>query len=190
MGSFESPAYEAEIARCVRRLGLQECVAWTGFRRDVTAELLKMDLFVLPSLFGEGLPMVVLEAMAAGVPIVATRVAGVPEAVRDGRDGLLATPGDPDDLAHAVGRIVRGEMSWESLRGSALARHAEQFSDRAMAAGVAAVYRSGACAVGMIWLRRKAICHPEHSEGSRVARQILRCAQNDASLRMTIGRLP
>jgi glycosyltransferase involved in cell wall biosynthesis len=142
VGSFESPAYEAEITRCVRRLGLQECVAWTGFRRDVTAELARMDLFVLPSLFGEGLPMVVLEAMAAGVPIVATRVAGVPEAVRDGRDGLLAAPGDPDDLARAIGRVVRGETSWESLRASALARHTERFSDRAMAAGVAAVYRA------------------------------------------------
>jgi glycosyltransferase involved in cell wall biosynthesis len=140
VGSFESPAYEAEIARRVRELGLQECISWTGFRRDVTAELAKMDLFVLPSLFGEGLPMVVLEAMAAGVPIVATRVAGVPEAVRDGCDGLLATPGDTADLIRAIGRIIRGEATWASLRASALARHAEHFSDRAMAAGVAAVY--------------------------------------------------
>ena len=64
----------------MRQLRLSEQITWTGFTRDVTAELLKMDLFVLPSLFGEGLPMVVLEAMAAGVPVVATRVAGMPEA--------------------------------------------------------------------------------------------------------------
>ncbi len=55
-----------------------ELVVWTGFQRDVNAQLREMDLFVLPSLFGEGLPMVVLEAMAAGVPVVATDVAGVP----------------------------------------------------------------------------------------------------------------
>ena len=122
VGPFESPAYEAETPRCVRRLGLQEHVSWTGFRRDVTAELLKMDLFVLPSLFGEGLPMVVLEAMAAGVPVVATRLAGMPEAVRHGQEGLLAAPGNAADLAHAVARIVRGEMAWASLRTKALAR--------------------------------------------------------------------
>ncbi len=142
VGGFESPAYETEIASCVRRLGLQEHICWTGFRRDVTAELLKMDLFVLPSVFGEGLPMVVLEAMAAGVPIVATRVPGVPEAVRDNRDGLLANPGDPADLARALTRIIHGEASWASLRASAVARHAQQFSDRTMAAGVAEVYRA------------------------------------------------
>ena len=48
-----------------------------------------MDLFVLPSLFGEGLPMVILEAMSAGTPVVATRVEGVPEAIRDGEEGLI-----------------------------------------------------------------------------------------------------
>ena len=94
VGTFESPEYEAEIAARVRRLQLNEHVAWTGFTRHVTAELRKMDLLVLPSLFGEGLPMVVLEAMAAGVPVVATRVPGVPEAIRHGRDGVLVDPGD------------------------------------------------------------------------------------------------
>ena len=67
-----------------------------------------MDLFVLPSLFGEGLPMVVLEAMAAGVPVVATRVPGVPEAIRHGQDGVLVDPGDADDLAQAIAGVVNG----------------------------------------------------------------------------------
>jgi glycosyltransferase involved in cell wall biosynthesis len=141
VGTFESPKYEAEIAAQVRRLQLNEQVAWTGFTRQVGAELRKMDLLVLPSLFGEGLPMVVLEAMAAGVPVVATRVPGVPEAIRHGQDGVLATAGDPDALARAIADVVAGRYNWESLRSSAFERHATCFSDRAMAASVAAVYR-------------------------------------------------
>jgi glycosyltransferase involved in cell wall biosynthesis len=140
VGAFESPAYEAKIAAEVRRLHLNEQVAWTGLTRNVGGELRKMDLLVLPSLFGEGLPMVVLEAMAAGVPVVATSVPGVPEAIRHGQDGVLANPNDPDDLARAIADLIAGRYNWGNLRASALERHSQRFSDRAMAAGVAAVY--------------------------------------------------
>jgi glycosyltransferase involved in cell wall biosynthesis len=95
---------------------------------------------VLPSLFGEGLPMVVLEAMAAGVPVVATRVEGIPEAVRDRVDGVVAAPGDPQDLARGIAELMDGRLDWAELRESAHARQAEQFSDESMARGVAAVY--------------------------------------------------
>ncbi len=142
VGTFESPKYEAEIATLIHRLHLNEQVAWTGFTRDVGAELSRMDLLALPSLFGEGLPMVVLEAMAAGLPVVATRVPGVPEAIRHGRDGVLAEPGDPNALAGAIADVVEGRYDWEVLRRSAFERQAECFSDRSMAAGVAAVYRN------------------------------------------------
>lgn len=142
VGPFETREYETELKQRVERLGLQAHVLWTGFTRDVNAELDQMDLFVLPSLFGEGLPMVVLEAMAAGVPVVGTQVEGVPEAIRDGVDGVIAAPGDPDSLARAIRRILTGELSWAELRRTAQTRHAERFSDRSMAAGVAAVYRT------------------------------------------------
>jgi glycosyltransferase involved in cell wall biosynthesis len=141
VGTFESPKYEAEISARVRRLRLDDHITWTGFTRDVAEELQQMDLMVLPSLFGEGLPMVVLEAMASGVPVVATHVAGVPEAIRHGRDGVLVTPGDAEDLARAIADVVGGHYDWSALRASALARHAQCFSDRAMAEGVAGVYR-------------------------------------------------
>ena len=85
--------------------------------------------------------MVVLEAMAAGVPVVATRVEGIPEAIRDGRDGLTPEPGDPQNLAASIARVVQGELDWHTLRASSLARHAEKFSEVSMAAGVAEVYR-------------------------------------------------
>ena len=141
VGTFESPQYEAQIAARVRRLRLENQITWTGFTREVADELQQMDLLVLPSLFGEGLPMVVLEAMASGVPVVATHVAGIPEAIRHGRDGVLVTPGDSEDLARAIADVVGGHYDWSSLRASALTRHARHFSDLAMAAGVAAVYR-------------------------------------------------
>jgi len=141
VGPFETPEYEAELKERVRRLGLAGLVQWTGFAEDVGAELSRIDLFVLPSLFGEGMPMVVLEAMAAGVPVVATDVEGVAEAIRDGRDGLIVPPSNPQELARAIGRILHGEADWMALRSSALERQAESYSDASMAAGVAAAYR-------------------------------------------------
>jgi glycosyltransferase involved in cell wall biosynthesis len=141
VGKFETPEYEAEIKARVERLQLAEAIDWTGFTRDVPAELRKMDLFVLPSLFGEGLPMVVLEAMAHGVPVVGTRVEGVPEAIRDGIEGVLANPGDAADLASAIRRFLDGTVDWQTIRGAAYARHGADFSDGAMASRVAAVYR-------------------------------------------------
>jgi glycosyltransferase involved in cell wall biosynthesis len=141
VGPFESDQYRAEIDGRVARLGLEGSVEWTGFSREVPAELARMDLFVFPSVLAEGLPMVVLEAMAAGLPIVASRVDGVTDVLEDGVEGLLVPPAEPAALAAAVGRVVRGQVDWEGLRRRAFQRQAEQFSDRSMAAGVAAVYR-------------------------------------------------
>jgi glycosyltransferase involved in cell wall biosynthesis len=106
----------------------------------VDAELAMMDVLVLPSLISEGMPMSLLEAMAAGVPVVGTRVDGVVDVIRDRIDGLLARPGDAEDLAGALGQIICGDVDWQALREAAHRRHAETFSERSMAAGVAAVY--------------------------------------------------
>ena len=141
VGGFESEAYERELMELAVQEGVAEMIEWTGFTDRVDAELDRMDLMILPSLFGEGLPMVVLEAMAAGVPVVATRVEGTPEAIRDRIDGILAEPNDPEDLAHAVEEIVKAHVDYTSLRRSALERHGEHFSDQAMARRVAEVYR-------------------------------------------------
>ncbi len=140
VGSFYNSEYETQIHQQVARLGLEGAIDWVGFSRDVIGEMRRMDLFVLPSLFGEGLPMVVLEAMSAGVPVVGTRVEGVPEAIRDGVDGLIAAPGDADDLASTIARVVRREVDWSELRRAAHLRQAEQFSDLSMTEGVARVY--------------------------------------------------
>lgn len=140
VGSFETPEYQRTILDQVQRLALSEHVCWTGFSANVPEELARMDLFVLPSLFGEGMPMVILEAMAAGVPIVASRVEGIPQVIRNGIDGLLADAGDPQDLAWQISRVIRGDVAWQELRASAHQRQAEQFSDQSMAQATAAIY--------------------------------------------------
>ncbi len=140
IGPFETPAYEAEVRTLVARLGIAEAIDWTGFVTDIPAELARIDALALPSLFGEGLPMVVLEAMAAGVPVIASDVEGVPAAVRDRRDGLLVQPGDAASLAAAIDELTSGLIDYPAMSRQAQARHAECFSATAMASQVAAVY--------------------------------------------------
>jgi len=101
-----------------------------------------MDLMILPSLFGEGLPMVLLEAMAAGVPVVASHVEGVPEAIVHRKNGLLVEPASVSQLASAIEEIVCGDqLDYAQLSENATQRHAECFSARAMASDVAEVYQ-------------------------------------------------
>jgi glycosyltransferase involved in cell wall biosynthesis len=84
--------------------------------------------------------MVVLEAMSAGLPVVASAVSGVPEAIHDGVEGLLVEPSCPAALADAIARFVSGDVSWQAISSAALLRHAECFSDVRMASEVARVY--------------------------------------------------
>ncbi|MDP3920511.1 MAG: glycosyltransferase [Candidatus Omnitrophota bacterium] len=86
-------------------LGLANRVTFAGMRQDVAPWLSAMDVFVQPS-HQEGLPLAVLEAMAAGRPIVATRVGGIPEVIKDRHTGLLVEPKDSNALATAVTEIV------------------------------------------------------------------------------------
>ena len=92
---------EAEI----RRLGIGDRVHLLGERRDVPELLADADVFVLSSA-SEGMPVSVLEAMAVGLPVVGSRVGGVPELVVDGETGLLIEPHDPDELAAAIDRLL------------------------------------------------------------------------------------
>ncbi len=142
IGPFETGGYETEIDKQIERLGIRDRVQRVGFTKDVPSELAKLDAMVLPSLFGEGLPMVVLEAMAAGLPVIATRVEGTPEAITHGVEGLLAEPRDSASLADAIRWLVTGQTDWSQMAAAACERHGRCFSDLAMASGTADVYRN------------------------------------------------
>ena len=93
----------------INELGLNSKFILLGFRNDVRELLQVFDIFVLPSLW-EGLPNVLLEAMACGKPIVATAVDGTPEAVVDGNNGLIVPPKNPDKLADALMHLLQNEQ--------------------------------------------------------------------------------
>ena len=100
----DGPEREALESEAVG-LGISERVRFLGVREDVPALLKAMDVMVLSST-SEGSPNVILEAAAAGVPVVSTRVGGVPELVADGETGLLVEPGDAVALSEAVGKLL------------------------------------------------------------------------------------
>jgi glycosyltransferase involved in cell wall biosynthesis len=88
-----------------RELGINNRVEFLGHRNDIPELLARCDLFVLPSLY-EGFPLSILEAMAAGKPVVATAVGGTPEAVIDGVTGYLVPSGDVPALATAIRKVL------------------------------------------------------------------------------------
>lgn len=140
VGAFESAEYELEVLELAQTLNVGHLIEWTGFERDVKSRLKEMQIMVLPSQFGEGLPMVVLEAMAVGLPVIASKVEGIPEAIRDGQDGLLFTPNNPEELAGQIRQLVKNRSLWHEISHSAWQRQRSEFSDRSMAARIASVY--------------------------------------------------
>jgi glycosyltransferase involved in cell wall biosynthesis len=120
-------------------LGIADRVLFLGHRPDIPDLLASCDLFVLPSLY-EGLPLSILEAMAAGKAVVATAVGGTPEAVLDGITGLLVPPGSPEALANAI-RKVLSHLELACKMGSAgKARIREEFSVETMVNDVYQTY--------------------------------------------------
>lgn len=136
----ERERIEGDIAR----RHLSSSVQMLGTRRDVPRLLAAADVFLLNSL-SEGIPLTLLEAMAAGLPAVCTRVGGMPEVVEDGRTGLLVSPQNPTELAAAIERLA--SQPAERLRMGAAAREAVslRFNEDLMMARYREIYAAMVC---------------------------------------------
>lgn len=142
VGSFETGEYESQIKSLATELKLDGHIIWTGFTKNVHAEMEKMSMFVLPSLFGEGLPMVVIEAMSVGIPVIASNVEGIPEVLNSTDIGLLTKPNDPLELADTMSSLIMEAHRIPAMVNAAHSRQKEVFSDDAMARGVSEIYDS------------------------------------------------
>jgi glycosyltransferase involved in cell wall biosynthesis len=136
VGEAPRKRYLRHLLDLAERHAVKDRLTLVGFREDVACLLQAMDLVVLPS-HSEGLPITILEAMAAGKPVVATAVGGIPEVVRNGETGLLVPPRDPQRMAEAAIRLLQspalarlmGEAGRKQVEaGFTLAREARETS--------------------------------------------------------------
>jgi glycosyltransferase involved in cell wall biosynthesis len=130
----------AHLTTQVGSLGLRGVVTLLGQQRDVAGIVAASDVFVMPSL-GEGLSNVLLEAMALAKPVVATRVGGTPEVVRDAETGWLVPPGEPEALAAAVLRVLENRERADRIGRQGRELVASRFEATHVAARMAATYR-------------------------------------------------
>jgi len=120
-----------ELEHLVASRGAGGDIVFTGYQSDVYKLLATFDLFVLPSV-KEGLPMVLLEAMAAGIPVIATRVGAVPRVIADGVNGLLVSPGNSDQLQIAIEGLLTNPSLASSIAACGCATVQENFSSESM----------------------------------------------------------
>jgi len=128
-----------DLERQAEDAGLGGRVIFAGYRRDIPELLAASDLFVISSI-KEGLPMVLLEAMGAGVPVVSTSVGAIPDALKQGDLGVLVQPGDAVDLAAGIADMLADPQRRQDLAARARAEYAERYSREAMGRRYEALY--------------------------------------------------
>jgi len=134
-------AYRQELLNLIAQLGLRDRLVLTGSRTDVERILPQLSVSVLPSLT-EGLSNSLLESMAAGLPVVATRVGDSSEAVEDGESGILVPPGDPDALADGICRLLGRPALAAHLGENARRSVTERYSMQRLAMTTSLFYES------------------------------------------------
>jgi L-malate glycosyltransferase len=130
---------QAELEQLVVRLGIAERVRFLGWQDDIVSCLQSWDIYASPSI-AEGLGVSVLEAMAVGLPVVASAAGGLTEVVDDGITGFIVSPSNADSLAEALGRLARDADLRHRMGRAGLERVREKFSDARMVAEIESIY--------------------------------------------------
>lgn len=129
----------ATLEATARNLGIEERVKFLGWVENIQSVMACWDVFVLPSL-EEGFPLAALDAMAAGLPVIASSVGGVPELIVDGDTGWLVPPANVDALASRLGELLRDAGRRQTMGEAGRVRVQEQFNQALMTQGFARLY--------------------------------------------------
>jgi glycosyltransferase involved in cell wall biosynthesis len=139
VGGEDQGVYASRVRAAAEQCGVAGAITWTGHRGDVDEVLAALDLYVLPSL-EESLPLSVLEAMAAGLPVVASAVGGIPECVVAGDTGLLVPPGKSAPLAAAIVALLADPARRRCFGEAGRRRVAERFSAESQTPSIEAAF--------------------------------------------------
>ncbi|BAL81657.1 glycosyltransferase [Caldisericum exile] len=131
---------KSDYEKLVKELNLESSIKFLGIRRDVEALMRMSKIFVLPSLW-EGLPMVLLEAMANGIPIIATKVGGIPEVIEDGVNGLLVDQESSTELGEKIVYLLNSSAYGEQLSKNAFGKVKREYSIEAYTKEMLRLYR-------------------------------------------------
>ena len=139
------------VERRAHELGLMRDTFFLGYQEEVAPFYAAFDAMILPSI-NEGTPVSAIEALAAGRPVVATRVGGVPDVIREGEDGFLVEPGDVDGLAERLARLAADPELRERLGTAGRARVIPRYSVERLVDDIDLLYRSLLASAGAgVW---------------------------------------
>ncbi len=155
--SAKRSRYKKELVLLSRRLGIAHQVEFMGNRRDIAQLLAKSDCLVLSTITPEAFGRVILEAQAAGVPVVATKVGGVSEIIDHEKTGLLVLPNDIKSMAEAVLRILKDRVFAASLVAEAQKKIENHYTLKHMAEATLQVYREAVSSLNILVIKLTAL---------------------------------
>jgi len=145
--------YKEELRILVRRLGLEHCTEFLGTQRDIPTILAHLNLLVAASIIPEAFGRVLLEAGASGVPVVATRVGGFVDILKDGENGILVAPADCEEMSEAIIQLVKNVHLADKLARNAYVKVKEKFNAQLMVERTLEVYQEAVSSFNILLIK-------------------------------------
>jgi len=139
IGNFQDIEYKRKILQEINNRGLEDFIVFAGYVENVEDWLSAVDLLVIPSIT-EGLPLVALEAMRAGTPIVATQVGGLPDLLTNGETGILVPPKNADKLAEGIDKLLNNDSLAARIAARARKELENKYTAKSMIASIEELY--------------------------------------------------
>lgn len=140
VGDFETSEYQDKVVSYMKTESVYENFRLLGFDKNVTSHIENSDIFILPSLYGEGLPMVLLEAMSVGVPVIASNVGGISDVIKNDTTGLLFDVGNSESLSNCIQNLIVNDELRLSIASRSRTLQIQKYSTDSMTSSIKNIY--------------------------------------------------